>query len=483
MADPISYLITANSAEARAAVAQYASELQKLKGVTVDTTAATVPAARATTALTTTTQTARKATVDYRASIGQLAQGMGALNPVIGQVAGSVMGFTALAGPAGIAIGAITTAIPFLISALRDQEEATNQAAGAQAEYNERLRVGRERVEELEQARERSVRQAFGVESAADLEAELAGLQEQPLGRAGSPEARAALAQEADLRERITQARQQEAQFAREVADADEEVENAAERAAGRGARRQTAGPGLASDDLTEIMGGGTAGDALEAELRKEGLITDNLVGELEERRRLQTEYQEFLREQEQSEIDARKAQHEKILQFQEEQLAQAIAAKEAEQAADAKRAANEEKLAADRLAMATDVTGAVIQGSEMILSALGADMGTMEIFRGISDAAQAITSFAAQNYVSGALYLVSSGLHFANAAQMGVGGGGSSATASATGAAATQPTAQQTTNQAVNIFINSPTSEEDIGRLHRRYDAAAERRFGRQAA
>ena len=161
------------------------------------------------------------------------------------------------------------------------------------------------------------------------------------------------------------------------------------------------------------------------------------------------------------------------------------IEAKQNEAAVRDKIAKNEEASSKAQVALASDVTGATIAAGEQIMAAAGATQGQMELWRGIADVAQAVTSFASQNYASGALFLVSSGLHFANAAQMGVGGGGGGQGAAAKAAAAPRPTAAPgggsggSGGGTVVVNFNAPTAQPLIGRDLLRAEATARQRFG----
>ena len=168
------------------------------------------------------------------------------------------------------------------------------------------------------------------------------------------------------------------------------------------------------------------------------------------------------------------------------------MAAKQEEADIRAKTVAAEDAAAKQRLATGQKVVNATTKGGEQLLQAFGATQGQMELWRGLSDTAQAITSFAGQNYAAGALYLLSAGLHFANAAQMGIGGGGGSQGQAA--AAAAGPNAQgaaqnpqaapggaQGTNTGGTVVVNfnAPTSEPLLGRDFIRAQRLAQRRFG----
>ena len=190
-----------------------------------------------------------------------------------------------------------------------------------------------------------------------------------------------------------------------------------------------------------------------------------------------------------QQEAEERKRTADEVAQKEIDAIREVSRAMQEAKARDAAQRAKigqaEEQSAAAQMQLTQDVVGTSIAAGDQLVGAFAKTQGQMELWQGISDAAMAITKFASYDYASGALFLLSSGLHFGNAAQMGVGGGGGGQGQAASAAAPAQPvsapggSSQGEGGGTVVVNFNSPMAEPLIGRDLMRAQRASEQRFG----
>ena len=124
---------------------------------------------------------------------------------------------------------------------------------------------------------------------------------------------------------------------------------------------------------------------------------------------------------------------------------------------------------------------GQAIELGKTLLTAVGAPKGVLELIEGFSQAAQVPGSYP--DGFGMAQHAISAGLHFANAARIGVGGGGAvpSPSVSAGGPARALPVAGPSRGGGggPNVYnFNAPFSESDLGVLYREADRAAANRY-----
>lgn len=128
-------------------------------------------------------------------------------------------------------------------------------------------------------------------------------------------------------------------------------------------------------------------------------------------------------------------------------------------------------------------VINAVSSGGEQLLNAFGASQGQMELWKGAMEVAEAIGSYP--DPVGIAAHGLSAALHFKNAAEMGLGGGGGDLgkLAQFEGGQA-RPTGGAANNNGggsvINVNFNAPMDEAAIGRQQERTRRETMRRFGR---
>ncbi len=501
MPDPIVFELLGEAASAQRALDKVEAELLGVAKAQGTVNAATAAASSTTTAATRATTAATKSAVDYRQTIAQLAQGFGMLNPKIGQVAGSLVGLTSAFGPVGIAVTGLTVALPILVDALGDQEDATDRATDATNRYGAALERTRTLVEQASGAyREQAALLGRGGVQEQIAAAEVA---HNRLLRARTELARGALRGSGGVIEELASTNEQLRQSTERLADLRQqllgEIEgspqqiasaNAAAEAdkqkqnAGRGSTARRRRGGAANDngaDLARLMEA-----AAREEREMEQALADQIIGiktkQHEEEMRLLQERRDF----EESERQLAAEGAERLADIQIEQLARVTAQSNANAEA---MAATEARLAQERKDTTLGFLGVADQAGQGLLDMFAATEGQKELWAGGIQIAEAIGSYP--DPVGIASHALSAGLHFANAAQMGVGGGGSAQAqlpaAGAAGTAAARPAQSDTAAGGgggnVTYNINQPLTEAQLGRLNQRHDRASNRRFGRIAA
>lgn len=512
MADPIEFEIRADT---RAAI----RELHQLERQLHDVKGGADSAASGAEALGETAEVLGDTIGDTSIEAGRLADGLGAMIPIVGNLKTTFEGLAGSGlGAVAAGIGGLLVALPLAIEGFRALERAGESGRNTFVAYAGTLDDVIARMQDMERQAERTRRMVLGLGSAQEYAGQLQQLNQgrrmatenlrNALLAAGASEGDiGSLLGEAQRTGRIgsadalnvslggSEGRGIQALAAR-LAEFDDaivtvtgsmerlqQVEEDKARAAGDSRK-------FASSRASARGGGsGAATGAIDAltrmEIEIENAVTDAFEDTLiaadayyQERLKMEADFaaekQEMIRQQ----VEAEKAA------IREIQAKQAAAAKQEAQFRQDKADAIEASAEADRR-MAIEVSETSIAAFDMIASNFAQNQGQMELFQGISDAAMAITKFAAYDYASGALYTVSAGLHFANAAQMGVGGGGSAASGGGGGAPPSRPVSSGGGSgfggggpQNVTININSPVTERDVGRMQRRAEQERARRF-----
>ena len=145
----------------------------------------------------------------------------------------------------------------------------------------------------------------------------------------------------------------------------------------------------------------------------------------------------------------------------------------------EAERAAEEARQKGYRTS--NDAINITSQAMNGLLDLVGANEGQKNLWYGLTETARAVASFASQEYAAGAGHTVAAAIHFANAAQMGVGGGAPAIPAS-TPTAPSNFEGQSGGDTTHVINFNSPVGDAQLGRMQRQADRAAQRRYGRAA-
>lgn len=408
-----------------------------------------------------------KLTEQSKTQVVGLVDGLGASIPVFGQAKAAAQGFGAAMGPLGVALGAITVIAPVVIQAFRDMGEAADDAAGRARNAASIFRSSMDDLRSFANEAMRTERAALRQELS-DIEMQLFSLDEM------SREAAVLRARRADI--------QAELLFTPEPGEGGA--------TGGGGGRAEEPGrqSGRGGPDAKAL--------AVQAEMDRAAQAIKDSMRALEEEIEAGVDnaldlalglgdQQIVDRENAHKDHLARLAAARREFEAEQQAASEALAKQEAQFAND--KAAAQREAAEIQRTTAVSAAETGIQAANMVAANFAETQGQMELFQGISDAAMAITKFAAYDYASGALYLVSSGLHFANAAQMGV-GGGSNAAAGAAGSGPQDRSARPVapggglgggggpTNYTVNI--NSPVTERDVGRMQRRAEQERSRRF-----
>lgn len=459
---------------------------------------------------------------------GDLGQGFARLHPELQQavqglqsIATSAIQGGAAFGPWGIAIGAATSALPMLVTALSETESQVGSTATAiqrmTSDLEDAIRVLREfdAASSLDQRRQMGLLsadeargeqlQAFTVDMA-----QMGGILNRVQEEAGVAAADAVLnAALNNNREEVFRALSASIDDPETLGELNQMIDRAITANRNFQAAAERAEQTIAEEDAaaTEEVEGQAAIDADEANDRRRGgggrnraerekaeAMREQARLEREERERL-VEIKRIELELDQKRLDAAREIAE--LAFEEKMKREEERQDAIDEAADAidrfgtswDNAAESEEAAAEAAAEHLELLekqdrarqamiGLAEQGAEVIAEAFDLAEGPKAAISAALEVARAVSSFASYDYVAGAGHLLSATLFGVQAAKMGF--------SADTGAGIARPTAP-TNNAApsgptggVVINYNAPTAEALIGRQQRRADRAATRQLAR---
>lgn len=472
MAEPIEFEITADTegiAEALKVLAQRLKELEDAAesvGDALPNTSKGADGARKAAG------EAAKATGEYRQTIGQLAQGLGVLNPKIGQAAGSIMGFSAALGPAGIAAGVLTTAVGFLAAEMAEQQKAAEElratldsltatwielANAADMATGTTSRDVQQILEtQLTLKNQISAQiEALGGEVAANLSVE--GIRLLRLYREVRHEIFLTTADlnQAARAELAKETQQKRSTFA---------------------AQTRSRGGGGGQSRLQREAEENTR--AMEAALREQERME---AASARERQRITEERYQFEADERARALEDEERYHDLRREMAAQELEVRRNVEETIARVRQKNAETEQRLADEREDTIKGLVGVAGQAGQQLLDQFGATEGQKELWAGAIEVAEAIGAYP--DVVGIAAHGLSAALHFANAAQMGVGGGGSQTPAIPSGTPRPETGGGGAGGGGGTIVVNYnvPVSEAEMGRRTRRSLDMADRRFGRR--